>query len=155
MECNLEIVCAGQCYDGPENENPWSSLGYGRDSPDYSDPISGLENRNRGTKQACARPVPTVAPGKKTSFNHEEEVDIVSSGAFPAADAADEYHVESGLDENTPLAWTGLSDEVFNGFNIGDSAAIADTGNFNQVFDKRMKRTVQRKQRQQARKILG
>lgn len=83
-------------------------------------------------------------------------MDIGSSAAFPvAAEAADEYRVEPGMDENTPLAWTGLSDGVFNGFDIGDSATVADTGNFNQVFDKRMKRTVQRKQRQQARKILS
>ena len=83
-------------------------------------------------------------------------MDIGSSAAFPvAAEAADEYRVEPGMDEITPLAWTGLSDGVFNGFDIGDSATVTDTGNFNQVFDKRMKRTVQRKQRQQARKILS
>lgn len=152
MVCNLEIACAKYCYDGRENENPWSSLRYGSDSPDYSDPISGLENRNHlQTKQLCEK-----SPGKKTSFNPEEGVDIGSSAAFPvAAEAADEYRVEPGMDENTPLAWTGLSDGVFNGFDIGDSATVADTGNFNQVFDKRMKRTVQRKQRQQARKILS
>lgn len=150
--CNLEIACARYCYDGPENENPWSTLGYGSDSPDYSDPISGLEDRSRlQTKQPCDK-----SSGKKTSFNPNEEVDVGSSAAFPvAAEAADEYHVEPGMDENTPLAWTGLSDGVFNGFNIGDSAAVADTGNFNEGFDKRMKRNVQRQQRQQARKILG
>lgn len=130
--CNLEIACAKYCYDGLENENPWSSLGYGGDSPNYSDPISGLENRSRfRTKQPCEK-----GPAKVTSFNHEEGVDTVSSAAFPvAADAADEYDVDSGLDENTPLAWTGLSDEIFNGFNIGqDSAAIADTGEFQPSF---------------------
>lgn len=156
MLCNLEIACAKYCYDGPENENPWSSLGYGGDSPGYSDPISGLDDRNSRSKQPCEKrpgpgPRPTPSPGKQTSFNNDEGVDLASSAAFTAADAADEYHVESGLDENTPLAWTGLSDEVFNGFNIGDSDAIAGTGNFNQVFNKRMKRTVQRQQRQQAR----
>lgn len=51
-------------------------------------------------------------------------------------------HRESSLDENTPLASADLSDGDFNGFDIGNSAV--DTGNFDQVFDKRRKRTVQR-----------
>lgn len=140
--CNLEIACAKYCYGGGGNENPWSSLQYGSDSPDYSDPISGLEDRGRlQTKQPCEQ-----FSRDKTSFIPEEGVNV-------ADEAADEYHVETGLDENTPLAWTYLSDGEFNGFNIGDSAAV-ETGNFNQVFDKRRKRTVQRQQLQQARKIL-
>lgn len=149
---NLEIACAKDCYDGPETENPWSSARYGNDSPDYSDPISGLEDRNAlRSKQPCAK-----SSGKKTSFNPEEGADMGSSAAFPvAAEAADEYHDEPGTNENTPLAWTGLPDGVFNGFNIEDSAAVADAGNFGEVFDKRMKRSVSRQQRRQARQILG
>lgn len=133
--CNLEIACAKYCYDGQETENPWFNLQYGGNLPDYSDPISGLEDRGRSqTKQPCEK------PGKKTSFNPEEGVNIGSSAAFPvAAEAADEYPVESSLDENTPLAWTGFSDGGSNGLNIGDSAAV-DTGIFNQVFDKLRKR---------------
>lgn len=86
----------------------------------------------------------------------EEGADMGSSAAFPvAAEAAEEYHVEPGMNENTPLAWTGLSDGVFNEFDIGNSAAVADAGNFNGVFDKRMKRSVPRQQRRQARQIPG
>lgn len=101
--CTLEIACAKHCYDGTENVNPWSSLQYGSDSPDYSD-------RGRlQTKQPCEK------SGKETSFYPEEAVNIGSSTAFPvAAEAADEYPLESGLDENTPLAWTGFSDGGFN-----------------------------------------
>lgn len=153
--CNLEIACAKYCYDGPPAQNPWSAMDYGDESPDYSDQISGLEDRNRPhITQPCVK-----KSGKKTAFDPEEGAGIGSSAALPvAAEAANEYHVEPGVNENTPLAWTGFPDGIFNGFENQDSAAVADAGNFNDaddVFDSQVKRSVPRRKRQQARQILG
>lgn len=79
------------------------------------------------------------------------------SAALPfAAEATDEYRVEPGLNENTPLAWTGSSEGLLNGFNIGDSATLPDAENINQdVFEKKAKRNVPRHQQQRARRMLG
>lgn len=149
MVCNLEIACAKYCYEGPSDENPWSQAGYGGDNPDYSDQISGLEDQNRphGYHQPCVK-----NSGKTTSFNPEEGADTGLSAALPVAtEAAD---VEPGTNENTPLAWTGFSDGVFNGLNVGDSATAG--GTTQETFDTQVKRSVPRQQRQRgARRMLG
>lgn len=143
---NIEIACAKYCYDGPENENPSFTLEYGGDSPDYSDPISGLENRNlpHSSRQPCVK-----RSEKKTSLNPEEGADVGLSAAFSvAAEASNGYQVEPELNENTPLASTG-SPEGFNGVNNGDSAIVPDAGNINQeVFETQVKRNVPRHQQQ-------
>lgn len=151
---NVEIACAKYCYDGPDTENPWYALGYGSDTPDYSDPISGLEDRNRPRpyRQPCVK-----GSEKKTSFDPEEGADLGLSAALPvAAEASNGYQVEPGLNENTPIAWTGSPEGGFNGFNIGDSATVPDVGNINQgVFETQVKRNVPRHQRERARQMLG
>lgn len=148
---NIEIACAKFCYEGPGDENPWSTLGYGGDSPDYSDPISGLEDQNQPNsyRQPCVK-----NSGTKTSLNPEAGADLADLPV--AAEAINENQVEPGTNENTPLAWTGASEGVSNGFNIGDSTTVPDAGNINQeVFGTQVRRNVPRHQQQRARRVLG
>lgn len=103
----VEIACAKYCYDGPENENPRFTLEYGGDSPDYSDPISRLENRNllHSSRQPCVK-----SSEKKTSLNPEEGADVGLSAALSVvAEASNGYQVEPELNEITPLASTGFA----------------------------------------------
>lgn len=148
---NIEIACAKFCYEGPGDENPWATLGYGGDSPDYSDPISGLEDQNRPSsyRQPCVK-----NPETKTSLNPEAGADIADLPV--AAEAINENQVEPGINENTPLAWTGAPEGVSNGFNIGDSATVPDAGNINQeVFGMQVRQNVPRHQQHRARRVLG
>ena len=145
----LEIACAKFCYEGVGDENPWSTLGYGGDTPDYSDPISGLEDQNRphSYRQPCVKNSET-----KTSLNPEAGADIADLPV--AAEMID--GVEPSTNENTPLAWTGASEGVSNGYNVEDSTTVPDAGNINQeVFGTQGKRNVPRHQQQQARRVLG
>lgn len=135
-------------------DNPWYQKNYGGDTPDWSDQISGLDDRNR--------PQPYTQPcvknsGQKTAFDPEEGADTGLSATLPdAAAEVDENNVQPDTNENTPLAWTGSSERVFNPLNIGDPATVADAGNINQeVFDTQVKRDEQMHQQQRARRMLG
>lgn len=146
---NTEIACAKYCYEGEGDENPWSTLGYGGDKPDYSDPISGLEDRNRpnSNRQPCVKNSAT-----KTSFN--PDAGAVMPDLSVAAEAID--GVEPSTNANTPLVWTGASEGVSDGYNVGDYANVPDAGNINQeVFGTQFKRNVPGHQQQQARRVLG
>lgn len=123
-------------------------MGYGGDTPDYSDPISGLEDLNRphSYRQPCVK-----SSEKKTA---EAGADMGSFAALPvAAEAVNEDQIEPGTNENTSI---GLSEGVLNGFNIGDSATVPDAGNINpEVFGAQVKRNIPRHQQQRVRRMLG
>lgn len=133
--------------------NPWFEVGYGGDTPDWSDQISGLDDRNRPQpyKQPCVK-----ISGQKMSLNPEEGADTGLSASLPDADGeVGENNAQPDMNGNTPVAWTGSSERVFNPLNIGDPATVADAGNTNQeVFDTQAKRDVQRHQQQRARRML-
>lgn len=130
--------------------NPWYLLEYGGDTPDWSDQISGLEDRNRPRpyNQPCVQ-----ASGQNTLLNSEEGADTGLSAALPDADEeVDETNIQPDMNENTPVAWAGSSGRGFNPLNIGNSATVADVGITNQeVFDTQVKRDAQRHQQQRTR----